>query len=100
MSPTTRGRITNDNRITSISETTGEVEMVDVNCPKCGEKISVKGTGGRKPKDLPVIFICDTLRACSSVAQAAEELGCSRGYIYKVLRKTGMMVNEVMETRL
>ena len=74
--------------------------MVEVTCPNCGEKIKVKGTGGRKPKDLPVIFVCDKLRACSSVARAAEELGCSRGYIYKVLKETGMTVKEVMETRL
>ena len=70
--------------------------MVEINCPKCGEKIKIKGIGGRKPKDLPVIFVCDKLRATRSVKQAAEELGCSRGYIYKVLKAAGLVVREIM----
>ena len=70
--------------------------MVEVTCPKCGEKIRVKGTGGRKPKDLPVIFVCDKLRACHSIKQTAKELGCSRGYIYKVLKEAGLVVREIM----
>ena len=70
--------------------------MTEVICPKCGEKIRVKGTGGRKPKDLPVIFVCDKLQATRSVQQAAEELGCSRGYIYKVLKAAGLGMREVM----
>lgn len=70
--------------------------MVEVTCPKCGEKIKFKGTGGRKPKNIPVIFICDKLKATCSVAQAAEELGCSRGYIYKVLKAAGLGVREIM----
>ena len=74
--------------------------MVEVTCPKCGEKIRVKGTGGRKPKDLPVIFVCDKLRACRSVTQAAEELGCSRGYIYKVLKEAGLVVREIISGQI
>jgi len=70
--------------------------MVEVTCPNCGEKIKVKGTGGRKPKDLPVIFVCDKLKATRSVKQAAEELDCSRGYIYKVLKAAGLGVREIM----
>jgi len=70
--------------------------MVEIICPKCGEKIRVKSTGGRKPKDIPVIFICDKLQATRSVKQAAEELGCSRGYIYKVLKAAGLGVREIM----
>ena len=73
--------------------------MVEVTCPNCGEKITVKGTGGRKPKDLPVIFVCDTLHATCSVTQAAEELGCSRGYIYKVLKNQGTIPKDVIEAK-
>ncbi len=69
--------------------------MVEVICPKCGEKIKVKGTGGRKPKGLPVIFVCDKLKATRSIKQAAEELGCSRGYIYKTLSDAGLNIKEV-----
>ena len=73
--------------------------MVEVTCPNCGEKIKVKGTGGRKPKDLPVIFVCDKLKATHSVKQAAEELGCSRGYIYKVLKNQGTISKDVIEAK-
>ncbi len=69
--------------------------MLEVTCPNCGEKIKVKGTGGRKPKDLPVIFVCDKLKATHSVKQAAEELGCSRGYIYKTLKDAGLTVKRI-----
>jgi hypothetical protein len=73
--------------------------MVEVICPKCGEKIRFKGTGGRKPKDLPVIFVCDKLQATRSVTQAAAELGCSRGYIYKVLKNQGTIPKDVIEAK-
>jgi len=71
--------------------------MVEVTCPKCGAEIKVKGTGGRKPKDIPVIFVCDKLQATHSVKRAAEELGCSRGYIYKALKSAGLTVKVVKE---
>jgi len=73
--------------------------MVEVTCPKCGKTIRVKGTGGRKPKNIPVIFVCDTLQATRSVTQAAEELGCSRGYIYKVLKNQGIILKNVIEAK-
>ena len=72
------------------------VRTKTVTCPQCGAKIKVKGTGGRKPKNIPVIFICDKLQATHSIKQAAEELDCSRGYIYKVLKAAGLKVKEIM----
>ncbi len=73
--------------------------MVEVICPKCGAQIKVKGTGGRKPKNIPVIFVCDTLQATRSVTLAAEELDCSRGYIYKVLKNQGTIPKDVIEAK-
>ena len=73
--------------------------MIEVICSKCGEKIKFKGTGGRKPKTLPVIFVFNKLTATHSVKQAAEELGCSRGYIYKVLKNQGTMPRDVIEAK-
>ena len=70
--------------------------MVKVICTKCGEKIEVKGPGGRKPKNIPVISVYDKLKATRSIKQAAEELGCSRGYIYKVLKAEGLAMREIM----
>ncbi len=71
--------------------------MVEVICPKCGEKIKITGIGGRKPKNIPVIFVCDKLLATGSVTQAAKELGCSRGYVYKVLKAAGLEPREILD---
>lgn len=74
--------------------------MIEVTCPHCGEKIKVRGIGGRKPKNIPVFFVCDALRSTTSVKQAAEILGCSRGYIYKVLKAEGLVVREVINGQI
>jgi hypothetical protein len=58
-----------------------------VKCPHCGGKVVVNGFG-RRPLNIPVIKVYDALQRHRSVTAAAEELGCSRGYIYKIL-KTG-----------
>lgn len=71
-----------------------------VTCPKCGERITVAVRGlGRKRLNISVIFVYDTLRACRSVPAAATELGCSRGYIYKVCQEHGTSPKEVMRKR-
>jgi len=74
--------------------------MVEVTCPKCGETIKVKGTGGRKPKDLPVILVYDKLQATRSVTETAKELRCSRGYLYKVLKEGGLAMKEIMNVQI
>lgn len=51
---------------------------------------------GRKPLDIPVINVCDALQAYSSIAAAARELRCSRGYIYKELAKHGVTPGDVI----
>lgn len=63
-------------------------------CPHCGKSVTVNGMG-RKPLNIPVKIICDTLRAHSTVLEAALELGCSRGYIYKTLEVAGLTVKGV-----
>jgi len=67
---------------------------VIIRCPRCGETIEVSSSG-RKPLNIPVIFICDALQLHRSVTAAARELGCSRGYIYKVLKTSGLKVEDV-----
>jgi len=54
---------------------------------------------GRKPLNIPVINICDALQACSSIAAAARELKCSRGYIHKELAKYGVTPGDVIKDR-
>ena len=60
-----------------------------ITCQHCGHSIEVKGLG-RKAKAVPVINICDTVRAKGSIRAAAKELHCSRAYIYKVLKDNGL----------
>ena len=55
-----------------------------ITCPYCHTEIVVNGLG-RKKLDVPVKNICDALAKYSNITRAAESLGCSRGYIYKVL---------------
>ena len=65
-------------------------------CTYCGKSIMVSGLG-RKAFNMPVIKVCDALRLHHSVLVAANELGCSRAYIYKVLKTNGLTAKEVLE---
>ena len=67
-----------------------------VTCPNCGTKVAVGGLG-RKPLDMPVKNILDKLRKYRSVAVVAQELGCSRGYIYSVLKANGLKLQDVVD---
>lgn len=64
-------------------------------CPKCGEKVGVNGLG-RKPLGIPLKNVCDAIQAHGSVAGAASELGCSRGYIHKLLKTNGLSLKDVV----
>lgn len=52
---------------------------------------------GRKAFKMPVTKVCDALRLHNSVLGAANELGCSRAYVYKVLKTNGLTAKEVLE---
>lgn len=58
-------------------------------CPHCGKSVVVNGLG-RKAFNMPVTKVCDALRIHRSVLVTARELGCSRAYIYKVLKADGL----------
>ena len=64
-------------------------------CQNCGKEVIVSGLG-RKAFNMPVIKVCDALRLYDTVSATAEKLGCSRAYIYKVLKAEGLTVNEVL----
>jgi hypothetical protein len=68
---------------------------VIVECPNCGEGVVVNGLG-RKPLNVAVKNVCDALRDSTTVSGAASKLGCSRGYIYKVLAEHGMKPKDVI----
>jgi len=58
---------------------------VIVECPHCGKPVVVNGFG-RRPLNIPVNKVYDALHRHHSVTTAARELGCSRGYIYRILK--------------
>ena len=60
-----------------------------VECPHCGKTVTIKGMG-RKRLNVSVKNVCDALQSHGTVTAAARELGCSQGYIYKVLKEAGM----------
>ena len=60
-----------------------------VNCPHCGGTVAVNGFG-RRPLNIPVTKVYDALQLYHSLTAAAESLGCSRAYVYKVLKASGL----------
>jgi len=68
---------------------------MEIKCINCGGTIEVKGLG-RKPLNIGVKNVYDTVQACSTARSAAEKLGCSRPYLYKVLKSNGLTRKEIM----
>lgn len=64
--------------------------VMKVQCPNCGKQVVVDGLG-RKRLNIDVKNICDALCDGSTVTETAKKWGCSRGYIYKVLKACGML---------
>jgi hypothetical protein len=67
-----------------------------VKCPHCGKEVSVNGLG-RKPLNIPLKNVLESLQAYRSVAAAAEELGCSPSYLFGVLKANGLKLKEVIK---
>jgi len=70
-----------------------------IQCPNCGEKIVVGGLG-RKRLDIPLKNVYEAIWAHGSVAAAADKLGCSQGYIFKVLKANGLRLKDVFDGRV
>jgi transposase-like protein len=70
--------------------------MMLVQCPNCGQTLTVNGLG-RPSLNMPVIKVYDALRHYRSVTDAARELGCSRAYIYKILKANGLTQKDLIE---
>ena len=70
--------------------------MKTITCPYCG-KVAATLLLGRPTSNIGVIKVCDALRLCRSVPLAAGKLGCSRAYIYKVLKANGMTSTEIIK---
>jgi len=66
-----------------------------VHCPNCGKPVVVNGLG-RKPLNIPLKNVCESLRAHRNVVVAANELNCSQGYIFGVLKANGLRLKDVI----
>jgi len=66
-----------------------------VQCPHCGKPVMVSGLG-RKPLNIPLKNVCESLRAHRSVDAAAQELNCSQGYIFNALKGNGLRPQDVI----
>ncbi len=67
-----------------------------VPCPVCGAEVEVLGAIGRPSLNIPVKKIYDSLRITRSIRDTAEELECSRGYIYGVLKTHHLTLDDVL----
>jgi len=68
-------------------------------CPKCGEAVVVNGLG-RKPLNISLKNVCESLQAHRNVVSAAQELNCSQGYIFNVLKNSGLKLKDVIRGNL
>ena len=67
-----------------------------VRCPHCGGQVAVNGIG-RKPLNITVKNVCDAIVGHKNILGAANELGCSRAYIYKTLKSIGLMPADLIK---
>jgi len=56
-----------------------------ISCPNCGHSVMVHGLG-RKPLNIPLKNVCESLQAHSSVKETAQEVDCSPAYVFGVLK--------------
>ena len=66
-----------------------------VSCPHCGKPVVVNGLG-RKPLNIPLKITCEALQTHQSVVSAAQQLGCSQGYIYNCLKDNGLTLKDLI----
>ena len=66
-----------------------------VQCPNCGQSVVVNGLG-RRPLNISLKNVCDALRAHHNVVAAAQELNCSQGYIFNVLKANGLKLKDII----
>ena len=67
-----------------------------VKCPHCGKEVAVNGLG-RKPLNIPLKNVLESLQAHRNVTAAAKELGCSPSYLFGILKANGLKLKEVIK---
>ena len=64
-------------------------------CPHCGGIVAVNGLG-RKRLNIPLKNVCESLQTHGSVLGAANDLNCSEGYIFGILKANGLKLKDVI----
>lgn len=82
---------------TKVGEKPAATMVRTIECPVCGADIPISNVLGRKPLNISVKNVYDSLCNTRSIRSSAKELGCSRGYIYGVLKKQGVTLEEVLK---
>lgn len=67
-----------------------------IQCHHCGKSVVVDGLG-RKPLNIPLKNVCESLQRHRSVGASAQELGCSQAYIFGVLKANGLKLEDVVQ---
>jgi len=62
-------------------------------CPHCGNPVTVKGLG-RKPLNIPLKNVLESLQVYRDVKAAATEFGCCKSYIFGVLKNNGLKISD------
>jgi len=71
------------------------IKLMIVQCPYCGKTVVVNGLG-RKPLNISLKIVCESLQAHRNIVAAANELNCSQGYIFGVLKANGLKLKDVI----
>ncbi|MFC2067741.1 hypothetical protein ACFLTP_01830 [Chloroflexota bacterium] len=66
-----------------------------VKCPHCSRLLVVNGLG-RRPLNISLKNVCECLQVHRNVAAAANELNCSQGYIFGVLKANELKLKNVI----
>jgi len=64
-------------------------------CPHCGGEVSLRGLG-RKKSNATVEIVFDALTRHTTVTAVAQELSCSRGHIYDLLKEHGKKAKQLL----
>ena len=67
-----------------------------IHCNNCDQTVEVNGIG-RKPLNIPLKIVCESLQIHRDVEAAASELGCSQGYIFKALKANRLKLGDVIK---
>ena len=65
-------------------------------CPHCGNQVAVNGLG-RKPLNILLKNVLESLQVYRNVKAAAEELGCSQSYIFGVLKNNNLRLKDLLK---